>query len=91
MALLRETSGGQRMARAPTLDVILLTLSNAGLFNMYVGATEPTADQATTAWLRPATQSWSAEGALFLWDDDVGEYLPATPALFAALILASGP
>lgn len=90
LALLRQTSGGVRVARAPTLDVVLLTLSSAGLFNMEVGQTAPTTDEATTAWFRPADPSWASEGALFLWDVDAGEYVAATPALFFALLQASG-
>lgn len=88
LALLRDTSGGVRSVRAPTLDIILSTLSDAGLFVMSVSATAPTADQATTAWLKPADPSWSGNGAFYLWNAATTEYELATPALFFALLQA---
>lgn len=88
-ALLRQTSGGMRQARMPQLDLMLYTLSAAGLFHMQVGQTAPTANQTTTAWFKPATQSWATQGALFLWNAATAEYEPATPKLFFALLQAS--
>lgn len=89
LAFFRSTSGGMRAVQAPTLDVTLYTLSRAGLFNMEVSQTAPTANQATTAWFKPATQSWASEGALYLWNAVAAEYQPATPALFYDLLQAS--
>lgn len=89
LGLLRQTSGGMRSVRSPTLDVILLTLSNAGLFDMVVSAAAPVTNQATTAWFIPSDPSWAAQGSLFLWDAGAAAYVPATPALFKALILAA--
>jgi hypothetical protein len=87
-ALLRQTSGGQRFARTPTLDVVLLAMSRAGLFNMEIGATAPILDQAKTAWFKPADPSYAAEGTLYLWNAGDAEYQPATSALFLALLQA---
>lgn len=88
LGLLRQTSGGVRTARAPALDIVLSTLSRAGLFDLAVQATAPTTNQATTAWLQPADPSWAAEGALFLWNAATTAYEPATPALFFAFLQA---
>lgn len=88
-ALLRQASGGQRFVRSPGMDVVLLALSRAGLFNMEVSATAPTADQASTAWFKPADPSYASEGALYLWNAGDAEYQPATAALFLALLQAS--
>ena len=91
LALLRQTSGGVRTERAPTLDIILATLARGGLINLAVQATAPTANQASTAWLRPAVpSSATAEGTLFLWNSTAMGYEPATPALFYAFLQAGG-
>jgi len=90
MALVRNTAGGARTVRAPTLDVVIATLARANMFALYVGATAPTANQATTVWLKPATQSWSAEGVVYLWNAADAQYELATPKLFSALIAAQG-
>src|SRR5204863_6624112 len=42
----------------------------------------PTVDQPTTAWFKPHVPSYSAEGVLYLWDEDANDYVPATPGLF---------
>lgn len=90
LALFRQTSNGVRGERAPTLDVVLSTLARAGLFNMVVSQTAPTAAQTTTAWFVPASQSWAAEGSLFLWNANTNAYEPATPALFFRFLQAAG-
>lgn len=72
------------------MDIILTALARAGLFTLYVGQTAPTTNQASTAWLQPAQPSWSAEGALWLWDPVAEAYAPASPVLWAALLSPSG-
>lgn len=90
MALIRNTAGGARTVRAPTLDVVIATMARANMFALYVGATAPTSNQAVTAWLKPATQSWASEGVVYLWNAGTAEYELATPKLFSALIAAQG-
>lgn len=92
LALLRTTAGGVRNERMPGLDFVVSALSRAGLITLYVGQTEPTANQATTAWFVPASPSWVAEGVLFLWNSTAGAYQVATPALWTALfsVVVSG-
>lgn len=89
LALLRQTSGGVRFERMPGLDYVVAAMARAGLVNLAVSATEPATNKATTAWFRPAVPSWSSEGVLFIWNGGAGEYEPATPALWSALIVAS--
>lgn len=84
LALLRTTAGGVRSERMPGLDFVVSALARAGMITLYVGQTEPVANQATTAWFVPASPSWVAEGVLFLWNVDAGEYQVATPALWTA-------
>jgi hypothetical protein len=86
IALLRLTSGGVRAERMPGLDYIVSAMARAGLFTLSVGQSAPTANQKTTVWFRPAVPSWSAEGAVFLYDTSVASYVPATPALWSALL-----
>lgn len=86
LALLRQTSGGVRTERMPGLDYVVAALVRAGLFQVSVGQTAPTANQTTTAWLRPSLPSWVAEGTVFLWNALTTEYEPATPALWSALL-----
>lgn len=88
-ALLRRTSGGVELARAPGLDIVLSALARAGLFKLSVGQTAPTVNQASTAWLQPAQPSWTAEGTLWLWNAGTAQYVKATPALFLAMLQAS--
>lgn len=88
LGLLRQTPGGVRAERAPPLDIVLATLARAGLFTLAVQTTAPAANQATTAWLLPAAQSWASEGTLFLWNAGTAQYEAATPALFFAFLQA---
>jgi hypothetical protein len=87
MALLRQTSGGPRMARIPGLDYVLAAMARAGMFLLSVSATEPTTNQAATVWLQPSSQgSENAESSVFLWNSSTAEYEPATPQLWASVL-----
>lgn len=85
-ALLRQSSSGVALTRAPGLDIVVDALARANLFELSVGQTAPIVNQATTAWLQPAQPSWTAEGVLWLWDADLQQYVTATPELWAALL-----
>lgn len=86
LALLRTTSGGQRVARVPGLDYVLSAMARAGMFALSVGATAPITNQAGTVWLKPFPQgSQLAESTVFLWNAIGSAYEPATPQLWAAL------
>lgn len=86
LALLRQTSSGVKFERTPGLDFTVAALARAGLINLYVGQTAPGVSQTTTAWFKPASPSWTAEGNLYLWNVITTEYELATPALWAALL-----
>lgn len=87
LGLLRQTSGGMRTLDMPGLDFIVAGLARAGLIKLSIGLTPPIASQPTTAWFKPASPSWSAEGVLYLWNGVTAEYEVATPALWASFIL----
>jgi len=89
MALVRNTAGGERVLSMPGLDFTVAALARAGFINLSVGQTAPIADQATTAWFKPAVPSWAAEGVLYLWNVGLATYQPATPSLWKALIAAA--
>ncbi len=86
LALLRRTASGVENERMPGLDYIVYALARAGLFRLYIGQSEPIVNQPTTVWLKTALPSWTAEGIVFLWNSDIGEYQQATPALWNALL-----
>jgi hypothetical protein len=86
LALQRQTGNGMRTARMPGLDYVIAALARAGQFTLHVGQTEPTTDQEATVWLRPASQSWLAEGTVFLWNLSTAAYELATPELWHELI-----
>lgn len=90
MALLRMTGSGAVLTRMPGLDFVLAALARAGMFQLSTGQTAPTANQSTTAWLKPAQPSWTAEGVLFLWNAISGEYEVATPQLWTAFLSPGG-
>lgn len=90
LALLRQTSGGVRTSRMPGLDYVVAALARAGLFSLWTGQTAPTTNQQSTVWLQPSLPSWVAEGTLWLWNADTGEYEFATPALWKALLAPDG-
>lgn len=86
LALLRQTSGGVRTERMPGLDYVVAAMARAGLFSLSVGQTPPTTNQTTTVWLLPSVPSWVAEGTVFLWNAALGQYQPATLALWTAFL-----
>lgn len=89
LALLRQTTGGLRSERMPGLDWLIAALVRAGMLNLSVSLSAPTTHQTITAWFKPASPSWTAEGALFLWNIVTSEYEPATPALWSNLFVAT--
>lgn len=90
IGLLRRTSGGMRAVRMPGLDYLIAGLARAGMFLLWTGQTAPTTNLAVTVWLLPYSPSWTAEGAVYLYNSITLKYEPATPALWAALFSASG-
>jgi len=90
LALLRQTAAGVNFERMPGLDFVLAALARAGMFSVSVGQTAPIVNQSSTAWLRAASPSWTAEGILYLWNAATVQYEVATPALWTALIASGG-
>lgn len=88
LALWRNIAGQVSKEQMPGLDYVVRALARAGLFSLSVSATAPVANQATTAWLQTAVPSYSAEGALFLWDKITTAYLPASAGLLLQLLEA---
>lgn len=88
VALARAVTGGIQKAEFPGLDLLVNILGRSGLINVSISATQPVANQATTMWFLPATPSYSAEGALYLWNG--AAYVAATPALFNDYLAAVG-
>jgi hypothetical protein len=88
VGLWRNTAGVLSKLEMPGLDFVVAALSRAGVVTVTVSATAPVANQATTAWLKAAVPSTSAEGALFLWDPVATAYAAATPALFLTFLEA---
>lgn len=89
LALIRRTANGARVLQMPGVDYVIAEMSRAGFFNLSVGQTAPTANQPTTVWFRPALQSWSAEGTVFLWNPTTLEYEVATPLLWSIFLTAA--
>lgn len=87
--LWRNNGANVSKLEMPGLDVVIAALARAGLFTLSVSATAPVANQSTTAWLKTAVPSSSAEGQLFLWDKVTTAYLAATAALFLQLLEAT--
>src|SRR4029077_5487737 len=90
VALWRNQSGGAATAEMPSLDFVLMALSRAGLVNVTISDTQPTSNQATTMWFRPAIPTYNGEGVLYLWNAATAAYVIATPALFAKYLAAAG-
>lgn len=90
LGLLRQTSSGFGQAAMPGLDYVVAAMARAGLFTLSTGQTAPTANQSSTVWLKPSNPSWVAEGAVFLWSAVAQTYVPATPALWTALLSQAG-
>lgn len=89
LGIWRATGGNVVKGEMPALDCIIAALARAGVITLSVSATAPVANQSITAWLRAAVPSYSAEGALFLWDKVTTAYLAATPKLFAQFLEAT--
>jgi hypothetical protein len=89
LGLLRPTANGMRAVQMPGLDYVVAALARANVFQLSVGQAAPTTNQALTAWFRPFSSSWVAEGTLFLWNPATVQYEVATPALWAVLFLAA--
>lgn len=88
VGLWRNSGGQASKAEMPGLDFVVAALARAGMINLSVSATAPTANQSTTAWLHAATPSAGAEGALNLWNPVTSAYNAATPALFLDFLQA---
>lgn len=88
VGLWRAVTGGAQKAEMPGLDWLVAALQRSGILNVSISGTQPTSNQATTAWFRPATPSYSGEGVLYLWDSVSTAYLPATRKLFYAYLSA---
>ena len=87
--LWRNSGGNVSKLEMPGLDFVVAALARAGIITLSVSATAPVANQSTTAWLQAAVPSYSAEGALQLWDKITTAYLPATPGLFFQFLEAT--
>jgi hypothetical protein len=90
VALWRNQTGGAAKGEMPSLDFLISALDRAGLINVTFSDTQPTANQATTMWFRPAIPTYSGEGVLYLWNASTSAYLVATPTLFAKYLAAVG-
>jgi hypothetical protein len=89
LGLWRNNAGQVSKLEIPGLDYVVAALARAGVINLSVSATAPVASQSVTAWLQAAVPSYSAEGALFLWNSVAAAYAPATPALFLDMLQAT--
>jgi len=89
LGIWRATGGNVVKGEMPALDLIIAALARAGIVSVSVSATQPVANQSTTAWLQAAVPSYSAEGAFRLWDKVTTSYLAATPGLFLQFLDAS--
>lgn len=89
VGLWRNTAGSLSKLEFPGLDFVVAALARAGVITVSVSATAPTVNQSTTAWLKAAVPSTSAEGQLFLWDPIANTYAAATPKLFLLMLEAA--
>lgn len=89
LGLWRNIAGVVSKTEMPGLDYVVAALARAGLITLSVSATAPVVSQSTTAWLQAAVPSYSAEGALQLWNPATSAYAAATPALFFEMLQAS--
>jgi hypothetical protein len=90
LGLLRQNGSAVEFARMPGLDYVVSAMARAGFFRLSVGQTAPTANQATTVWLKPSLPSWVAEGTVFLWNASTAVYELATPLLWNVLLSPAG-
>jgi len=89
LALFRPSAGKAAVGTVPPIDGVLSILAAAGVIRLDVGPAAPTAQQAKTMWLKPASAgSWTGNGVLYLWDAATGEYAGATPELLKAYLAA---
>jgi len=88
LATLRPAGSSASMGSVPFIDAIFDTLGLAGVIDLVVSSTAPTANQPTTMWLQPQTNSWAGNGQLYLWSNTANAYEAATPQLFANYIEA---
>lgn len=88
VGLWRAILGGVEKAEMPGLDFWVAAMGRAGLIRVVFSEVAPTVNQSTTAWFKTAHPSYAAEGALYLWDQRLGTYVPATPELFLIYIMA---
>lgn len=89
VGLWRNIAGQVSKLEMPGLDYVAAAFARAGFITLSVSATAPVVSQPTTAWLRAAVPSYSAEGTLFLWDAVTNTYVAATPALFLKMLQAA--
>lgn len=89
LGLWRNIAGTISKVEMPGLDYVVAAMARAGLITLSVSATAPVVNQSTTAWLQAAVPSYSAEGALSLWDPTTGTYAPATAALLLDMLQAT--
>ena len=89
LGVVRRLPSGAVDCSMPGLDFVIDALARSGMITLSVGQTAPIVNQPTTAWLKPAEPSWTAEGMVYLWNVLTGEYEPATPALWTALLTIS--
>lgn len=87
IALLRRTSNGVRLLEMPGLDYVIAGMSRAGMFRLWSGQMPPLTNAASTVWLKTALPSWSAEASVMLWNAETELFEPATPELWAAVLL----
>src|SRR6516225_12424571 len=89
VGLWRGVTGGVEKVEMPGLDFVIAALGRAGIINLTFVGTPPTTNQSTTAWLVPASPSYTAEGVFQLWNATAGAYAPATPRLFFDMLAAA--
>jgi hypothetical protein len=88
VGLWRAQTGGVKKGEMPGLDFVVAAMQRSGILNVSISGSQPVSNQATTAWFKPATPSFSAEGMLYFWDATSSAYLPATRKLFLAYLSA---
>lgn len=88
LALLRTGNAGAQLEQMPGLDFVVTALARAGMFSVFVGQSAPTSNQTSTVWVKPATPSWSAECAVYLWNPTTQAYALATPDLWSQMPFA---
>jgi len=89
VALIRQLATGAEVAQMPGLDFVVAALSRAGLFTLWTGQDAPTVNVASTAWLKPSSPSWVAEGAVYLYNAETAAFELATSDLWATFLLSA--